>query len=105
MQSNRDGVLRPGAYARVVLPADAEAASELRIPASALLFRQEGSAVAVLGQDGRVAVRPIVIGRDDGRTLTIASGLNGDERVIDNPSSAIAAGQRVRVSDRSGGGS
>lgn len=97
---NSGGMLRPGAYARVVLPTDASGEPELRIPASALLFRQEGPAVAVLREDGLVALRPIVIGRDDGRTLTVVSGLNGSERVIDNPSSAITAGQRVRVVDQ-----
>jgi RND family efflux transporter MFP subunit len=93
---NADGSLRPGGFARVAFAAD-DGSSELRIPASALLFRQEGAAVAVISADHRVTIRPIAIARDDGRELAIASGLTGGERIIDNPSSAITGGQTVRI--------
>jgi RND family efflux transporter MFP subunit len=94
---NADGRLMPGGFARVALAPAAGGVSELSIPASALMFRREGPAVAVLGADNRVAIQPIAIARDDGRSLVIGSGLSGRERIIDNPTSAIASGQQVRI--------
>ncbi len=96
---NTEGTLRPGGYARVSLQTanPQNATRELRIPVSALLFRKEGPAVAILAANNRVAIRPIVIARDNGRELVIASGLTGQERIIDNPSSAITTGQEVRI--------
>lgn len=96
---NRSGVLKPGAYAQVTLPtADpkvAASAGPVRIPSSALLFRREGTAVAVVGDDGRVSIRPVAIARDDGAELAIGSGLTPSDRVIDSPSDAISNGDRV----------
>jgi RND family efflux transporter MFP subunit len=93
---NADKALKPGGYAQVTLdlPATAQAAG-VRIPASALLFRAEGTAVAVVGEGNHVVVKPVRIGRDDGKTLDIASGLNPGDWVIDSPSDAIASGAVV----------
>jgi RND family efflux transporter MFP subunit len=97
---NRSGALKPGAYAQVSLPtSDPKLASAnsgpVRIPASALLFRKEGTAVAVVGPDGRVSIRSVQIARDYGAELAIGSGLNSSDRVIDSPSDAIADGDQV----------
>jgi RND family efflux transporter MFP subunit len=96
---NRSGVLKPGAYAQVTLPtADpkvAASAGPVRIPSSALLFRREGTAVAVVGDDGRVSIRPVQIARDYGAELAIGSGLSTSDRVIDSPSDAVSDGDRV----------
>jgi RND family efflux transporter MFP subunit len=94
---NADKAIKPGGYAQVTLemPATAEA-SGVRIPASALLFRSEGTAVAVVDSDNKVAIRPVRIARDDGKMLNIASGLSATDRIIDSPSDAIANGTVVR---------
>ncbi len=94
---NSAGLLRAGSYATVELNTPQGSANEMRVPASALLFRKEGAAVAIVDSTGKIAIRPIKIGRDDGRNLAIASGLTGQEWVVDNPSSAISAGQSVRT--------
>jgi RND family efflux transporter MFP subunit len=96
---NRSGVLKPGAYAQVSLPTapptGAASAGPVRIPSSALLFRKEGTAVAVVGEDGRVTIRPVTIARDYGAELAIGAGLSPSDRVVDSPSDAIANGDRV----------
>ena len=71
---NADRVLKPGDYAQVhfTLPASAGA---IQAPASALMFRDAGMAVAVVGPDGRVAIKPITIARDLGTKVEISSGL------------------------------
>src|SRR5262249_31656018 len=53
--------LKPGAYAQVnlALQHQSDAARPLRVAANTLLFRKEGTAVAVVGANNRVSVRPI----------------------------------------------
>lgn len=97
MVDNSAGLLRSGSYATVELATPKGQTSEIRVPASALLFRKEGAAVAIVDASGKIAIRPIKISRDDGRNLAISSGLTGKEWVVDNPSSAISTGQAVRT--------
>ena len=93
---NADNALKPGGYAQVTLDLPStNQASAIRIPASALLFRAEGTAVAVVGAGNHVVVKPVKIGRDDGKTLDIASGLSASDWVIDSPSDAISSGATV----------
>jgi RND family efflux transporter MFP subunit len=97
---NSAGLLRPGAYAQVSLDVDTpktvQASNNLRIPASALLFRKEGTAVAVADKNGLVHVQPVTIAQDFGATLAIGSGLTTGDMVIDSPSDAIVTGDRVK---------
>ncbi len=96
---NHDGLLKPGGYAQVSLEIPKTAAAgTVRIPASALLFRREGIAVAVVGPDGVVTIRPITIGQDNGAEVEVASGLSREDTVIDSPMDAIATGDKVKIS-------
>jgi RND family efflux transporter MFP subunit len=99
---NPDGALLPGAYAEVALPL-AGGDGNVSIPASALIFRAQGSQVALLGDDGTVALRDVHIALDLGDTLEIDQGLKGGEHVINNPPDALRAGDKVRVADNGGG--
>ncbi|MDO9710416.1 efflux RND transporter periplasmic adaptor subunit [Paracraurococcus lichenis] len=96
---NRDGALKPGGYAqvRLELPPEPSAAPQLRVPASALIFRAGGTSIAVVDAEGRVTVKPVRISRDLGAELDIASGLEATDRVIDSPSDAIRSGDKVRL--------
>ena len=67
------------------------------MPASALIFRQKGMAVATVGADGRVLMRPITIGVDQGSIVDMAAGLSPSDRVIDNPPDSLETGDRVHV--------
>lgn len=99
---NSAGLLRPGAYAQVSLdmppPKDTPQTANLRVPASTLLFRKEGTSVAVVGQDGVVRVQPIRIAQDFGVELAIGSGLKPTDLIIDSPSDAIETGDKVKFS-------
>ena len=100
---NTGRALKPGDYAQVhfALPPDDGA---IRAPASALMFRDAGMSVAVVGRDGRVAIKPVTIGRDLGSTVEIAYGLTAADRVIDNPPDSLRPGDLVRVAVPPGGG-
>ncbi|MGF6774806.1 membrane fusion protein (multidrug efflux system) [Paraburkholderia sp. GAS199] len=93
---NSDGALRPGAYVQVHLALDTPHPA-LQLPVSALLFRPDGVTIAVVDQQGKVALKTVTIGRDFGTYMEIATGLTASDRVIDNPGDATTAGTSVRV--------
>jgi RND family efflux transporter MFP subunit len=104
---NRDGALKAGDYAHVKFnlpPPSSVGNGELRIPASALLFRKGGTEVALVQPDSRVQIRHVAVGLDLGQTLEIASGLQASDRVIDNPPDSVATGDLVRVVEPLAGG-
>jgi membrane fusion protein (multidrug efflux system) len=93
---NRDGALMPGAYAQVHLGLD-NPHPALDLPVSALLFRPDGVTVAVVDAAGKTALKSVGLGRDFGTSVEVTTGLNANDRVIDNPGDAISAGQSVRI--------
>jgi RND family efflux transporter MFP subunit len=94
---NSSGKLLPGAYVFVhfKIPQNHEL---LSIPSNALLFRSEGLRVGVVN-NGIVHLQPITIGKDNGRSVEISSGLNAQDQVILDPSDSLAESQRVQVSN------
>ncbi len=99
---NPDGALKAGAYCQVhfQLPGDAKL---VRIPATALAPSDRGAQVAVLESDGKVAFKPVQLGRDFGDTVEVMSGLSPSDRVIDNPPETLANGDKVQLAAASGG--
>jgi RND family efflux transporter MFP subunit len=93
---NKDGALRPGAYAQVRFDMPAQA-SAVRVPATALMVREDGPSVATVSPAGRVVITPITISRDLGTAVEVGSGLKRGDRVIDNPSDSLAPGDLVHV--------
>jgi multidrug efflux system membrane fusion protein len=93
---NADLALKPGDYAKIdlVMPSRANA---LLVPASALMFRDGGMSVAIVGSDGRIVMKPIAIGRDLGSSVEISEGLARNDRVVDNPPDFIVEGSLVRI--------
>ncbi|MGF7149270.1 RND family efflux transporter MFP subunit [Sphingomonas zeicaulis] len=92
---NRDGALKPGAFAQVRF--DVPTTGGMRLPGSAVLYSNSGPTVAVVGGDGRVTVKPITISRDEGNVVEVATGLAAGDRVIDTPPDAIRTGDVVKV--------
>jgi RND family efflux transporter MFP subunit len=93
---NADHRLKAGDYAQVKLNLPA-AGDTVRVPASALIFNDDGTAVATVGAGGRVTIKPVTIVRDLGTAVEIASGLTKRDRVIDSPSDSLRQGDQVRV--------
>lgn len=93
---NKSGLLKPGAFAQVAMSLPAGSAT-LRLPASALMFRSAGLQVATVGRDDRVTMKPISIGTDLGSQVIVASGLEANDRVVDNPPDSLSGGDHVRV--------
>jgi RND family efflux transporter MFP subunit len=96
---NRKGELMPGSLAQVQFKAPSGGQTFL-VPAAALIFRREGMRIGtVVKQNGAdvAHLAPITIGEDDGATVQVISGLNADDRVIQDPPDSLIEGQKVFV--------
>jgi RND family efflux transporter MFP subunit len=92
---NADGALQPGGYAQVTLPLPA-GINGVRLPATALTFRDQGMVVATVNGEGRVHLKPINIVRDLGQAVD-ATGVSDSDHIIDNPSDSLSEGDKVLV--------
>jgi RND family efflux transporter MFP subunit len=100
---NKDSRLLRGSFGEVHFSPKINA-ERVTVPVNAMLFREEGARVAVVGTDSKVQLRPITIGRDYGTTLEILGGLNLEDRIIINPADSLEDGQKVNVAgDREAG--
>lgn len=95
---NKDSRLLRGSFGEVHFSPKINA-ERVTVPVNAMLFREEGARVAVVGTDSKVQLRPIAIGRDYGTTLEILGGLNLEDRIIINPADSLEDGQKVNVAD------
>ena len=95
---NADGALKPGGFAQVQINLPTTT-SAVEIPASALLFRANGSEVATVGAPGRIELHPVRIGEDKGASVEILAGLAPGEQIVDNPPDSLSANELVRVGD------
>jgi multidrug efflux system membrane fusion protein len=97
---NADRALKPGGYAQVrfSLPASNGA---LQVPATALMFRDNGTSVATVGPAKRVVMKPVTIVQDLGPTVEVAARLTPDDRVIDSPPDSLRPGDLVRIAPSS----
>ncbi len=94
--ANPDGALKPGAYAQAHFPI-AGAAHSVSIPAGALVFRGDGTSVAVVDRGGKVTLKPVTIGVDKGKTLEITHGLTLADLVVQSPPDSIQTGDTVKA--------
>ena len=93
---NSSGKLMPGAYANVRMSLVRDGLP-LHIPASALIFNQNGLRVATVGSDDKVQFKTVTIARDLGKDIELASGITPDDRIIVAPPDGIADGDQVHV--------
>ena len=100
---NNDERLLPGSFGEVHFRTGINA-QKVTIPVNAMLFRQEGAQVAVVGSDGKVHLRRITIGRDYGTTLEILGGVELEDRIVINPADSLEEGQQVNVAPEDQGG-
>src|ERR1700685_3553956 len=93
---NRAGEMMPGDYASIHLQI-AAVAQVLSVPSSSLIIDAKGLSIATVGADNHVLLKPVIVGRDLGAVIELASGLSPNDRVIQNPPDGIASGAEVRL--------
>ncbi|MBV8867219.1 MAG: efflux RND transporter periplasmic adaptor subunit [Acidobacteriaceae bacterium] len=93
---NATGLLFPGAYAEVHFKIRSITPT-LLIPSTSLIFRSQGLRVPVVGNENRVHLLPVTLGKDFGNTVEVLSGLAEDSLVVANPPDALVDGELVRL--------
>jgi RND family efflux transporter MFP subunit len=96
---NEDGALQAGAYADVKFPLPGSA-NGIRVPATALMFRDEGMQVATVDSTGHVKLKTVIIQRDLGTAVDVGSGITPKDRIIDNPADSLRDGDEVQVAGK-----
>jgi RND family efflux transporter MFP subunit len=101
---NPDGLLQPGAYAKVdfELPGNPNV---VQLPTSALIFREDGMEVATVGPHDRVEMKPVVLGRNLGVEVEVVKGVTKEDRVINSPPDSLANDALVEIAGAPASGS
>jgi hypothetical protein len=61
------------------------------------VLADQGSQVAILGNDGKVVLKPVQLGRDFGDSVEVVAGLSTSDRIIDSPPETLQSGDRVQL--------
>ncbi|GAN55592.1 efflux RND transporter periplasmic adaptor subunit [Tanticharoenia sakaeratensis] len=87
----------PGTFASVALKANNDHSQLYELPSSSLVFEEKGMTVATVDQNSRVHYKPVVVGRMADTATEIQGGIDGSDRVIDNPPADLLEGDKVNV--------
>jgi len=93
---NPTGALITGSYVQVTLPIGADAHA-LVVPTNVLLFRPEGTRIALVDPAGRVHLTLVQLGTDFGTRVEVLSGLAATDRIVVNPADSLADGDVVTL--------
>lgn len=97
---NPSGEILAGSYAQVSFN-ESVGPGVLTISDNAIIFRAQGTQVAVVGSDNKAHLRDVKLGRDFGNTIEVLDGLSASDRVIDNPPDSLADGMSVQIATNS----
>ena len=93
---NPGNSLIAGSYVQVTLPINVDARA-LVVPTNVLLFRSDGTRIALVDARGRVHLTLVKLGTDFGTTVEVLSGLSDSDHVILNPADSLADGDMVTL--------
>ncbi|MDB5397205.1 MAG: efflux transporter periplasmic adaptor subunit [Rhodospirillales bacterium] len=93
---NAAGNLWPGTYVSVqfAFPSDPNV---LIVPEQAVLFRAQGTQVALIGDGDKVHLQDVGIGLNLGTDVQVVSGLKLSDKLVANPSLGLLEGQQVKI--------
>jgi len=92
---NHEHQLLPGTFVYVAFTI-APAGTRWRLPATALVFDENGTRVVTVDARNALHFQSVLVGRDFGASLDIQAGLRGDERIVKQPTVSLREGQNVR---------
>lgn len=92
---SEQGALLPGMYVSVKFRVE-QPAPALIVPADTLDIRKEGPRVAVV-KNGKIAYRPITLGRDFGKTIEVVAGVAEADQLVVNPTPELIDGAQVTI--------
>lgn len=88
--------LMPGMYVKVAFSLAPKGL--VQVPAAVLAFRSDGPQVAKVDATGRIHFSKVMIARDDGNVVELASGAAPGDRLALNISSQVRDGDVVKIS-------
>jgi RND family efflux transporter MFP subunit len=94
---NANHSLVPGMYVNVAFRLPPRGLVE--VPAAALIFRASGTQVAKVDAGGKIQFDDVVIARDNGSLVELASGVQPGDKLVLNISSQISSGQSVAANE------
>lgn len=68
----------------------------IEIPAQGLIMQKDKAFVGILSEGNKVALRAVQVYDTDGQTISLLGGIADGEKVILNPSEALADGEKVQ---------
>jgi RND family efflux transporter MFP subunit len=98
---NSDRALQPGAYAQVAFEVPSDT-NTVRVPTSALVFREHGMEVATVGIENKIELKPITLGRNLGTDVEVIKGLTMFDRLVNSPPDSLSTGDTIRVAGQIG---
>ncbi len=93
---NHEGKLLAGSYVQVALPINGTSTA-LIVPSNVVLYRPDGTKIAIIDTAGHVKLHLVAIGHDLGNTLEILSGLTATDTMVLNPPDSLADNDAVTV--------
>jgi RND family efflux transporter MFP subunit len=96
---NPEGLIRPGQFGRVRGILDT-AENAIIIPKQAVMEEQSSKTVYVVGADGKVALRMVVLGDRSGDFLVVKEGVKPGERVITEGMQKVKPGMIVTPTEK-----
>jgi Cu(I)/Ag(I) efflux system membrane fusion protein len=93
--ANPGGLLKPGMYATLLFEARVAGGDVLQVPAEAVVQTGVRNLVFVVGPDGALTPREIVLGPRAGGRFQVLSGLSGGERIVASANFLVDAESRL----------
>jgi Cu(I)/Ag(I) efflux system membrane fusion protein len=93
--ANPGGLLKPGMYATLLFEARVGGGDVLQVPAEAVVQTGVRNLVFVVGPDGALTPREIVLGPRAGGRFQVLSGLTGGERIVASANFLVDAESRL----------
>jgi RND family efflux transporter MFP subunit len=98
---NPGGKILSGGYAQVRFNESA-APKVMTVSDNAIIFRAQGTQVAVVNSNDTAHLKSVKLGRDFGNTIEVLDGVEANDRIIDNPPDSIAEGMSVQIAPSAG---
>ena len=92
---NPDHRILPGMFVYVAFKIG-PSGTRWRVPATAVIVDAKGTRVTVVGDGNKLHFQNVVLGRDFGDAIDVQAGLNGNERIVAQPTVSLLEGQVVK---------
>jgi len=93
---NADGSLMPGTYTEVTLSGP-KSNPAIVVPATAVIFRNDGAQLAVVQDDGTLHLQKVTVGRDYGDRVEVLQGVAEGTMIVAVPGDTAREGVKIAL--------